>query len=44
MVVSSMPELSPLLLFAPALAEAGLGEGLEAEDEEEVERTAFREG
>jgi hypothetical protein len=36
MVVSSMPELLPLLSFLPVLADAGLGEGLEEEDEGEA--------
>jgi hypothetical protein len=44
MVVSSMPELSPLLSFSPAIADAGPGEELEVEDEEEAKRTASREG
>jgi hypothetical protein len=43
-VVSSTPELSPLLSFSPALADAGRGEGLKEEDDEEAARTTFREG
>jgi hypothetical protein len=43
-VVSSMPELSQLLSFSPALDDAGPGEGLEEEDEEKAERIASREG
>jgi hypothetical protein len=44
MVVSSKPELSPLLSFSPVLVDAGPGEELEAEDEEAAERIASREG
>jgi hypothetical protein len=44
MVVSSMPELLSPLSSSPVLTDAGRGEGSGAEDEEEVGKTASREG